>query len=118
MPPTGSRTIRWQHWQDSTAARWFLTETAKAQGYTLLQVPPHARDGFFALVALLQAMPDRLPDDPQARALWQAWLTWSRRLAAYLARLADGKEATCPPLPPVFLELLATASVPEGDPDA
>lgn len=118
MPPKGSSATRWAHWQHRTAAQWFLVEAAKRQGYTLLQVPPHAREGFFTLVAVLQAMPSRLPDDPQTQALWQAWLTWSRRLAAYLTRVAADKDATCPPVPPLFLEVLAAAGDVEGDPDA
>lgn len=109
-----ARAQRWAQWQHRTAAQWFLVDAARRQGYTLLQVPPHARDGFFAWVELLQAIPARLPDDAQTQALWQAWLTWTRRLAVYLTRVAAGKDATCPPVPPCVLEVLAT----EGDPDA
>lgn len=108
-----ARAQRWAQWQHRTAAQWFLADAAKRQGYTLLQVPPHTREGFFALVAVLQAMPAGLPEEPQAQALWQAWLAWTRRLAAYLARVADGKDATCPPVPPLFPEVLTA----EGDAD-
>lgn len=113
MSPNGTGGTRWAHWQQRSAARWLLAEAARTHGYTLLQVPPHTREGFFALVDVLQAMPTGLPEDPQAQALWQAWLTWTRRLAAYLARVAEGKDGTCPPVPPCFLEILT----PEGDTD-
>ncbi len=114
MSPHGAGATRWTHWQSRSAARWLLAEAARTHGYTLLQVPPHAREGFFALVDVLEALPTGLPADPQAQALWQAWLTWTRRMAAYLARVAAGKEGTCPPVPPIFLEILA----PEGEHDA
>jgi hypothetical protein len=111
LPPS-SLTCRWTPWQARHLAAGLLTPDMAAQGYTVVQVRPQLRPAFFATVDLLQARlqwedqlcalladPARGPTLAEAQAAWTAWQTWTRRLAAYLARVAAGQDGTCPPVP-------------------
>jgi hypothetical protein len=98
---------RWTRWQRTPVARRYLTRDAAAQGYTLVQVAPQSTATFFACVALLQAQARCASlDDPKAQTAWQDWETWTQRLAAYLARVATGREGTLPPVPEALVALL------------
>jgi hypothetical protein len=110
MPtPRGDRTMarRWARWQRTPLSQRYLARDAAAQGYTLLQVPPACTAAFFACVDLLQAQTRCAHlDDAALTAAWQAWETWTRRLAAYLERVATGREGTFPPVPEALIALL------------
>jgi hypothetical protein len=115
--PRGDRATmrRWTRWQRTPVARRYLTRDAAAQGYTLVQVAPQSTATFFACVALLQAQArGASPDEPTVQAAWQAWESWTRRLAAYLERVATGREGTLPPVPEALLTLLDAQEVGDG----
>jgi hypothetical protein len=118
---------RWGRWQASQRAQHTPTPEAAARGYTALKVRPSLRPAFFALVELLSARgrcEDQLPhvlDAPEvvrtfadAQAAWIAWHTWTRRFAAYLDRLAAGREGTLPPVPDALTTLLAHTEEPDA----
>jgi hypothetical protein len=110
MPtPRGDRTLtrRWACWQRTPLSQRYLAREAAAQGYTLLKVAPQSTAAFFACVELLQAQARCAPvDDPALTAAYQAWETWTRRLAAGLERLAAGHADTLPPVPDALTPLL------------
>jgi hypothetical protein len=114
-----STALRWQRWQRSTVAQRYLTPEALIQGYTLLKCPPQSREAFFIMVDVILARghfehqlprllehPDTLPALQDAQAAWNTWRTWTRRLAAYLERVASGREGTRPPVPEALHGLL------------
>jgi hypothetical protein len=93
----------------------------------MLRVRPSLRPAFFVVLDLLSArvhLEDRalplLADTPpgpglaEAQAAWLAWQQWTRRLAAYLDRLATGREGTLPPVPDVLTTLLADGKGEDG----
>jgi hypothetical protein len=96
---------QWRRWQSTPVAVHLLSADARAQGYTVVQVPPRSRGLFLDLLPLLIAY-DRVAQFEDRRAdaanLWRLWHTWTRRLTAYLTRLAQSKDATFPPFPEVF----------------
>jgi hypothetical protein len=114
-----STALRWQRWQSSTVAQRYLSPDAAAQGYSLLRIPPQSREAFFIVVDLILARghferqlprlleePATVPALQEAQAAWTAWRTWTRRLAAYLERVAAGREGTVPPIPEPLRGLL------------
>jgi hypothetical protein len=106
-----SLALRWTRWQQSRVAQAYLTPRAAAHGYTVLKVPPESTAAFFVLADLFlaRARYERATEtgsrDAQAEAAWREWQTWTRRLAAYLDRRAQGTDGTCPPLPDALKEL-------------
>ena len=120
MPgPRPSPRDRWRHWQERRESALYLQDGAAERGYTVLYVPPVSRDVFFDCLGLLQVQA-RLgvrPLGAEAQAALGAWRTWTRRLTAYLTRLAEGKPGTLPTLPP-DLAAMASHLYGEGDCDA
>jgi hypothetical protein len=117
LTPRGDRTtaLRWARWQTTPLSRRYLAREAAAQGYTLLKVPPACTAAFFACVDLLQARARCAGlEDATVTAAWQAWETWTRRLAASLERLATGQEGTCPPVPDALRALLEGQEARDG----
>jgi hypothetical protein len=97
----------------------YLTQEGRDAGYTVLLVPPYSSEAFFTMARLLLARGSfeihllRLLEDPnrqslltEAQAAWNAWQTWTRRLAASFERLAGGKDATIPCVPEALLGLI------------
>jgi hypothetical protein len=118
MPtPRGDHTLtrRWARWQRTPLSLRYLAREAAAQGYTLLHVAPQSTAAFFACVELLQAQARCAPvDDPALTAACQAWETWTRRLAAYLERVAAGQKGTFPPVPEALLALRDSQEAADG----
>ena len=94
LPPT-EVVIRWARWPARCVSQPSLAAEARARVYTA-QGPANLQPALWAVVALLQA---RVPLDrdagrahrPQGQGLEEtqtAWQTWTRRLAASLARRA------------------------------
>ena len=111
--PTTTR--RWHQWQTSLLAQRYLPREAAAQGYTLLKIAPECTTAFFVCVAVLQAGGHCTPQHDLARmAPWQEWETWTRRFAAYLDRLATGRDGTRAPRPGVLRALLDGQEVLDG----
>jgi hypothetical protein len=106
-----SLALRWARWQQSRVAQAYLTPRAVAHGYTVLHVPQESTAAFFVLADLFlaRARYERATEagcrDVHAEAAWREWQTWTRRLAAYLERRAQGKDGTLPPLPDALKEL-------------
>jgi hypothetical protein len=107
-----SAAVRFAHWQASAVSQRILTPDAAAQGYTVVRIPPHSPDAFFDMARLLLArgrfeirLPRLLASPPtnpglaDLQATWQAWQTWTRRLAACFERVALEKDGTLPPVP-------------------
>jgi hypothetical protein len=123
-----STALRWQRWQRSTVAQRYLTPEALTQGYTLLKFPPQSREAFFIMVDVILARghfehqlprllehPDTLPALQEAQAAWNTWRTWTRRLAAYLERVATGRDGTLPQVPEALYGLLETLEETHND---
>jgi hypothetical protein len=119
--------FRWRQWQQHLRTLEVVPADAARRDYTLLKVRPSLRPAFFAALDLWSArvhFEDRLPQLlhevavvqalPDAQAAWIAWQQWTRRLAAYLERLATGREGTLPPVPAALATLLDTLEVPDG----
>lgn len=98
---------RWRHWQERHESALYLQEGATERGYTVLYVPPVSRDLFFDCLGVLQvqALLGTRPPCDDAQAALGAWRTWTRRMTAYLTRLAGGKGGTLPALPSEFAAL-------------
>ena len=109
---------RWLAWQATVIGKRYLHPRA-AQRFSVVPVPPRSRAALLAVVELFLArqrfesqyrpLPSRAlpPDLCQIEEAWQAWSTWTRRLAAYMARRTEGQAGTIPDLPDVlkvFLE--------------
>ena len=91
--------LRWKNWQSSLIAQQYLSEDAASQGFTLLRVSPTQREVFLDLVNLLQAQAQCAAHALDAPAAWQEWRVWTRRLTAYLERLAQDQGGVVPPVP-------------------
>jgi hypothetical protein len=119
LPPrapvaTPPRRSRWERWQRSTISQHYLTPAGAAAGFTVVKVTPSMRPAFFDLVQLLLARA-RLEtqlvgvleqQDPattaalqESLAAWKAWRRYTVQLARAFERLAQGRQATLPPLP-------------------
>ena len=110
---------RWQAWQATVIGKRYLHPRA-AQRFSVVPVPPRSRAALLAVVELFLARqrleahlkqvganPSRAPELAHIEEAWQAWSTWTRRLAAYMARRTEGQAGTIPDLPDVlkvFLE--------------
>jgi len=115
---------RWAQWQQSLVSHALLPPDGQQREYTMLRVRPSLRPGFFAVLDLLSARVHfedrllRLLEEPargqtlsDAQAAWTAWQTWTRRLAAYLDRVASGRAGTLPPAPDALTTLLPDLEV-------
>ena len=116
------RRSRWERWQSSTISQYYLTPAAAAAGFTVVQCTPSMRPAFFDLVQLILAR-GRLEtqlaavleqQDPattaalqETLAAWTAWRRYTVQLARAFERVAQGRQATLPPVPPV-LQALST----------
>ena len=93
---------RWEAWQTSQVSTRLLSPGARQQGYTVLHVHPQCREAFLALEGLLTLyghLAARRSCPAMIQGLWKAWVTWTLRLTAYLRRVAQSRDATCPPCP-------------------
>jgi hypothetical protein len=128
MPSSEETRLRWQRWQQTPLVERNLARGTSRESYTVLYVPVYLREAFLATVTLFLARrrvdstltalldtPDRLPPLQEAQAQWEAWQRWTRRLAAYLERVALGKEGTLPEVPGAFHDALDAV---RGSPDA
>ena len=100
---------RWTRWQAAQLAQHTLTPAAAARQYTSIKVRQSLRPAFFAVVDLLSARvrwEDQARADADSEPAWRAWQTWTRRLAAYLDRVATGRAGTLPPVPEALVALL------------
>ena len=116
------RVSHWERWQAYNIAHHDLPPARAAAGFTLLKFTPSMRPAFFDLVRLIIARA-RLeaqlvhvleqdaataPTLHEAMAAWTAWQRYTTRLARAFERIAQGRQATLPPIPPEF-QTLATA---------
>jgi hypothetical protein len=89
----------WEHWQASVVSQALLTPEARHQGYTVIQVPPCAREAFLEFARVLTtyaSLAQHGPTDPAVIEAWHRWRTLTRRLGAALRRLRAGQSATFP----------------------
>lgn len=102
-PPVPAHVMtQWRRWQSTPVAQRYLSEEARAQGYTVVRVPLRSRGLFLEVLPLLIAY-DRVAQFEERREdldhVWRLWQTWTRRLTAYLTRLSQGKDGTLPGVP-------------------
>ena len=116
------RLSHWERWQAYNVAHQYLTPASAAAGFTVVKCSPSMRPAFFDLLRLLiarsrlegQLAPALQQDAAPVAALqealtaWTAWQRYTVQLAHTFERLAQGHQATLPPLPPEF-QTLATA---------
>jgi hypothetical protein len=90
----------WEHWQASAVSQALLTPEARQQGYTVVQVPPYAREAFLEFTRVLTTyayLAQHPPVDAGVIEAWHRWRTLTRQLGAALRRLRAGQPATLPP---------------------
>ena len=85
---------RWDAWQATPVATRRLTAEELRDGYTVVRVHPQAREAFLDLLSFLTVysqLASRHPPPEDLQAVWWAWRTWTRQLAASLRRLQAGQ---------------------------
>lgn len=108
----------WERRQAWARGRDYLTATGQAGGYTVLRVPVGLHQSFFdvdeafrartRLNALIPHMPLTNEDVAAikvAQQAWQEWQSWTRRMTAYLNRVAGGRLGSVPEVPRAILSL-------------
>lgn len=104
--PLAATTTQWEAWQSSEVAEQYLSPDARALGYTVLRVPPVSRAMFLEMIELLalySAVAQIPTHQAASRQVWRVWQGWTRRLCAYLRRLAAGHAGTLPGIPEEWL---------------
>ena len=109
---------RWLAWQATVIGKRYLHPSA-ATRFSVVPVTPSSRAALLAVVELFLARqrlethlkqggdaPALAPELAQIEEAWHAWSTWTRRLAAYMARRIEGQAGTLPALPDVLKVLL------------
>jgi len=117
------RLSHWERWQAYHIAQHTLPPAAAAEGFTVVKVPPTMRAMFFDVLRLIiarsrlearltavlaQQDPATLAAVHASLAAWTAWQRSTVQLARACERLAQGRQATLPPVPPE-VQALATA---------
>src|SRR5215468_2577469 len=87
---------RWQHWQETPISQRLLSEKARHNGYTVVQVHPPSRPAFLDVVALLtlyselvRKYPSRLTST-EVYAM-EAWQQGTRQLLEMLRKARDAQ---------------------------
>jgi hypothetical protein len=89
MPPfVPTRLLEWEQWQGSRVSHKLLSQEARSQGYTVLNVLPKCREVFLSLAYLLslygRVAHRQPPLTPEVETRLAAWRQETETLIAYL----------------------------------
>lgn len=111
--PKHLSTPRWDGWQRQLTVPkgCHLSAEAKANGYTMIRVPPVCREAFMDVFALMRAYHTwrtRQASWHLLDAAWETWVKWTGHLMAAAKRVVEKRPATIPDVPELIHHMVDT----------
>lgn len=102
--PKHLSTPRWNTWQQKVTVPkgCQLSAEARANGYTIIRVPPVCREAFMDIFALMRAYHQwhtRQESSHLIDAAWTTWVKWTGHLMHAAKRVLETRPATVPEVP-------------------